>query len=76
MTTRLFAVLPFAALLIAGALVGCKQEASYDPNYSTDIKMSEADKAKEKEIMADQTRPGVAGQPPQGLKPPPGKSGK
>ena len=59
MTYRLLAIL--AALSSIGALVlaGCGQDSSIDPNYSTEIKMTDEQKAKEKEIMSQQ--PGNVG---------------
>jgi len=78
MKSRLLAYVPIAALAMS-ILAGCQSQGSYDPNYSTDVKMTEEQKQKEKEIMEGQTAPnalpGGATQP-QGLGPPPGKSGK
>ena len=64
------------ALSLGFMLVGCSSgDASAD--YSTDIKMTDADKAKEKEVMAGQKAPGMAtpGQPV-GVMPMPGNKHK
>lgn len=49
-------------LLVSSALlaVGCSGGSdSFDPNYKTEIKQTEAEKQKEQEIMAGQPAPGT-----------------
>ncbi|MGV3617549.1 MAG: hypothetical protein ACO1SV_19665 [Fimbriimonas sp.] len=43
---------------IVGALAGCGD--GTDPNYKTEVNMSEADKQREKDLMAGQKAPGAA----------------
>ncbi|HEY0866755.1 MAG TPA: hypothetical protein VGE01_05235 [Fimbriimonas sp.] len=63
----------------AFALTACSS-GGFDPNYSKEIKLSEAEKAKMQETMAGQAAPGAItpGQPVDtaAMKPPPGKGGR
>lgn len=43
---------------LAAVLCGCSSNGDMDPNYSTEVKLTEEQKAKEKEIMSGQTPPG------------------
>lgn len=69
------------AALLGLAVVGCSGGSDFNENYSTDVKLSEEQKAKRDANMAGQQAPGslTPGQPatgqPGGLKLPPGKGG-
>lgn len=72
------------AAVVVGAVtllsVGCSGGSdSFDPNYKTEVKMTEAEKAKMAEEAKKQPMPGTISpsgqQGPQGLKMPPGKGG-
>jgi hypothetical protein len=68
-----------ALIVVAAGMAGCGDGA--DPNYSTEVKMSEADKQREQELMAGQKAPGSAPERGGGAAGPsaltvPGKGGK
>jgi hypothetical protein len=51
-------LIALALIVVSSGMVGCGDGA--DSNYSTDVKMTEADKQREQELMAGQKAPGSA----------------
>jgi hypothetical protein len=57
MLSRIAAAATTAA--IALAMIGCGTDSAYDPNYDTKVELTDAEKARERDLMTGQQAPGA-----------------